>query len=666
MINDSVEQVFRVKSIAPAALELRDLKPYQLGIFDETTQRTVTNPAFCKGRPWSLVYKTPSTGSKGAFPDPNNVKVPIKSLIFTEGADKIVAFGKATTVRKPFIAYLGYNGIVPCETLKFECGATYQLVLHVTGKPIRDTFAGRNLTETIAFTTDCCVNCTEVDTANRALMNKIISEIENQSFYAKQFFDVHPISTCYPALTALTTVPFQDYCLTICDNGDEGALGDVQAAYQSSTIIRTDRVGALSTYKVECITALPAAYSQINTVLHNCDTCPAGYTLGLARKKYIVKIDNAAIGVNAAAWLAEVQAVTGLATAVAATLISRVGGISTYEVLFPLAFVTPAPGTIADTEVIFVVLNGTTCTQTTPTSTAWVQCGTSYKITRKLCMTLALGDCANAAADLVAIQAYYLGYPGLVPGSITQTDTTGCIATYELSQYSNCLEDGCDWLGSDSARFDTITPYSDPVGARIGEWLPCPCEGWTFAAITGAPIPPVASTEDCSLGLKFIGKIIEEPQVPVCVDDIWSMIETEGIEIEVSISKYDLERCEPLNVPWLVTQYPTAPDSLGSNWLRREVEARRYSKYDYDSPNQYNGAMSAAIRGEVYGVDPTKVYNHVSIFHNSQRRMGSQQTYMANREVVHLLVEAEKTALFAQVRLLANRIAESGGMCDFV
>ena len=654
MINKQIEQVFVVKSVAPAGLDLWDLKPYQIAIFNEGTQKTVASPLACKGSPFSLVWKAPGSGNGGSQPDQNNVKVPLKSLPMTN-VDGVWAFEDATPERKVFEAYLGYNGISPCKSLSLSCGETYQVTIHAKGKPVRDLL-GADYTEVVPVVTGCCDGCT-TDEAVKTTLTRMVEAIKTNAHYITNFFDVYPVYKCCPEPDPFETVAFQDYCVTICDDGSPSALGDVQVKYQSLNIYRSAREGGLSTYRTDCASSLPAPLVQTDTKLTNCTECPAGYTAVPGRKKYFVTIDNAGTGTTPANWLTEVQAAGAFSAAVAATRLSFRNGTSSYEVLVPLNFVEPA-SPISETTWVYQGIQDPYCIQTTPTSTAWVQCGTRYKVTRKLCMTLRVNDCADPAADLAALLAYYANTPNIVPGTLVQTDNTDCIATYEVEQYSPCVVDGCDWFGKDVVKFEDLPGY-------LGQsWSPCECEGWTFDN-DGCPVPPEVTVEQCQGGIKFVGKNFDN-DIPPCADDIWQEVEDQGVELEVAIGKFTLERCEPLDIPFQVVQWPSSPNSTGRNWLRREVQARRYANYKYWSPNQPDGAVIAARRGEIYGVEVHKNYNHVSVRHLSGKINGTQQFYVPTREVVHLLVESGKSVLLNQVKAMANSIAEAQGLCSLV
>ena len=652
-VNNQLSTVFNVKAIAPAGLKLHELKPFQLAVFDERTQRTLAAPPSTKNTPFRLVWKSPSQGFAGAFPDYFDVKKPVQSLAITDVHD--ITHGVAQPERKPFIGYLGYDGASVCKTLKFECNKTYEIVIHVKGKPVRDVH-GRNMTEVVPFHTGCCIDCDQVEN-QRVTLAKMVEEIQTNSFYVNKFFEVEQVYNICPDPSPFAKVDHFSYSISICDTGDEHALAAVQSAYQTLDIVRTARVDSTSTYTVECALTLPAAYVQTGTVLPNCVTCPAGFTASTARKKYIVTIDNAGTGTTPANWLTEVQAAGAFSVAVSATRLSRNGSVSVYEVLVPTNFVEPGTP-ISETTFVYVGEVGVTCTQTTPITTAWAQSGTSYKVTRTLCMTLKNSDCGNPASDLAAIQAFYLGTPDMVPGSLVQTDAGDCLSTYEIQQYSNCVVDGCDTVGKDKAKFRDLPGY-------LGQsWLMCKCAGWTVD-VDGCPVPPALTVENAQIGLKFTGKVFDTDRV-ACASDLWDDHENEGVTIEVALTDKTMEMCNQPVVDWYVAQWPTLQTGKGIWYAREEAQSREYDGYHYHSPKEMDGSLYAAKIGNSYTVDPDKFYNHISLYHEYRRTTGSVNNSSSNREMIVLVVENTKTLLFNQLKTLMNSVSVAQNLGKFL
>lgn len=650
-----VEQLFNVKSIAPGGLTLDQLRPFQLAVFDENTQRTVASPSDCKNKKFRLVYRTPSTGTKNTvWPDQKNLKLPVSS--FPIGfVDKIEKFEAATENRPVFEAYLGYNGESACRSLKLDCGKTYELTIHATGKPVTDTF-GRSLTEIIPYTAGCCENCTIAENGKTTVVG-MVEAIKNFSNHIGNFIDVHPVYDCCPVDTPFSETAMHAFYLTICDAGDANALGDVQVAYQTLDIYRSDRNGGYSTYKVECAASSPASYVQTGTVLSDCATCPSGFTSGPARKKYILEVDNASNGTNASQWLTEVQAVSGWSTAVSAKRLQTINGVAKYEVLVPTSF--SAPTITADAKYTFVADVPLTCTLTSPATTAWVQGEAKYKIKRKLQITLKNNDCGDTTDDLAALTTFVAAIPDYVSGSITQEIAGDCISIYTIEQYSNCVEDGCDWKGGFDAKFAKFPNYGQ------GEWVAVQCDGWTFDQ-DGCPVAPApVDAADCRAGLKFVSKNFEN-DILDCTDDYWQNEQTEGLEIYVSIADTTVNGCDRMDVDYTVVSRPLPQRGSGRALWRREIQIREGDGLDYIGANACDGLLTQDRKGEVYAVDPKKFYHTIDIFHNYTRNRGAVQGGVPIRERITLACEADKTALFADLKTLANTIATIQGNCDLL
>lgn len=665
MVNDQIERLFVVSSIAPAGIRAHQLRHGQIGLFDTDTNLTVDTPAKCKG-PVVLKWKSLHTGNReGYFKDMADLGKPHETLPITS-IDTALTLDQATDEVKVFEAYLGYDGVNECKNLSFSCGSTYILKIHAKGKPIRDQFGGHDRTFSVYFQTDCCEDCS-VDEAVTKTLQKIVKAVETQGDmkWLARFFDIDPIVSCCPTPAPFPKVDFFDFCMSVCDTGDVQALADVQAQYPGYEVYREKRDGATSHYRVDCVLTSPAAFVQSGHILADCGTCPAGYTPVAAQKKYIVTIDNAGVGTTPAQWLAEVQAAGAFSVATSAIRLSRNGSVSVYEVIVPGTFVEPTTP-IAETDFSFIADIPASCVQTAPVSIAWTQCGERYKITRKLCLTLKNGDCGAPAADLAEMQAFYASIPNVVPGSVIQTAAGDCLSTYTVEQYSDCLQDGCDEVGIYHAKFPAVPPYKGVA------WGTCECEGWTFD-VDGCPVPPAATIENCRGGLKFKGKKVEIDSTE-CEFSLLEGYETEGIELVVGIAKVegagDFTTCDWEQYPWTVTQMPKGPVGLGIKYLPMEVRSAQYEKVPfYDST--YQGVISGLTQNRVQGINwavkQNKLYNGVIFYHSSDKVRRLTKMDHATREAVMLLVPAEKTDLLASIKTLVNGIiAVKGDGCSYL
>lgn len=650
--------MFHVRSVAPAGLKLYQLRPFQLALYDEDLGTTVAAAVPGKDKKYKFVWKSPNKGLEGALGDTGNVKSPYVSLPITN-IEVASVFDKAVTERKPFIGYLGYDGVSACDTLKFECGKSYQLQVHATGKPVRDVHGKSSYTEVIGFTTPCCEGCS-AEVATKTVLSEIQNQFYNQSKYVKNFFDLEQVYSCCPAPDPFAKVDFFDYCMSVCDAGDDIALADVQNQYQALKVFRSEYKDGTSTYKVEGVTSQPAAYSKRDTLLSDCGTCPAGYTVVAGYKKYIVRIDNAGTGTTAGNWLTEVQAAGAFSAATAATRISRDGSTSVYEVKVPLNFVEPA-NPISETSFIYVGSVEPTCLQTTATTFAWAQCGQSYKITRTLCITVKNGDCDNAGVDLAKLQAAYASVPDVVPNSLVAVDAGDCLSTYEIQQYSNRVVDGCDTVGADRAKFAPLPSYN---GAN---WTMCKCEGWTVDN-DGCPVPPVATDPaECLGGLKFIGKVFES-DLRKDMADIFSGSQNEGVYLEVTLGDPTyFDNCTKPSVTWKVVQTPTLLSGQGIFYAQIEADSRSRQGICYTSPLDTMGKLLQDRRGvSPVTVDLEKFYHHIAVLHRYESKNHAVANFANTRENILLVFDKDKTTLAADLKFLVNSLLSAQGMTKLV
>lgn len=645
MLNRQLPTSFLVKAIAPAGKRAMDLAPFELGLIDKDSNLTVSAATYAPDKSYQFVLGSPSTGADNAqFGDIRGAAMPLRSLPITR-IDKVHVFDEATAEAKPFVAYLGYDGINDCKNLSFECGSTYGLMVQVRGKNVRDVF-GRNLMEIIPFHTDCCEGCTLTE-ASSATADKIMEAIKKDSFYVNQFFKAELVKECCPAEAPFDKVDYTVYRLKVCDMGDINALADVKIAYPGYDISRVSRDGAYSTYEM-CIPAAdaaPADFEQVDNVLVNCDTCPDDYTLVPSSQVYLVTL---AYDGNDDP-LTHIQTV--LPTATAATLMKVNGTQATFQVSLPAAYVE-AP--IDDVQLVKVGDSSPYCTQDTPSSTSWVEAGDKYKIARTVTLTLKNVDCdgSDRLADLIAT---YAGKHDIVAGSIAIKEAGDCLTVYEMDQLNNaCLEDGCDVFGKDGAVWNPIPAFEGFV------WTTDPCEGWTVDG-DGCPVPPANVTDTCNVGIKFTGAFLDR-KTNRCSFAIDNQVFVDPVEIEVTIIDQHTEPCTPLQVDWTVVQYPTIAQGLGEFVARELVKSRGYEGYIYSNPNSEMGVVWREALGYEYGFEPEKLYNHISLYHNSDRNRYAYKSDSSNRELIKLYVEATNGTLMDSLKTFLNATLVGQGL----
>ncbi len=654
----SLRTAFLVESIAPAGVKMFDLKPHQLAIVDGEcpnevlglpTFRDFPRVTFALGSP-NKGQDTTQNGTVKTFNNNLNVDVPFLSEpVYGHYISKAYV-SKPNRNPKNYVAYLGYNGTNECEGMKLECGRTYALDIELIGRGVRSVF-GRDVREMLEISTPCCDTCGDEcsNTVNcTAFIDQAIKNIYKSKLVGR-FIKAEKVVSCCPAPPALVTTPYKKFCLSLCDEGDGSALARVQRQYQTASIYRKSRKGSISTYEFCQLGSLPdpVDFTQTSTVIPDCPTCVdmPGFTLVAGGQVRVVTIDNDGAGTTAAQYLAEVQA--KYPTAISADRIDFQFGTSTYSVVFPAGFVPPTP---LPTETTISPVQGSTssrCVQDAPIVTPWSQCGDAYKVTRKLCLTMTLSDCNATTPDLADIVAYYEGRQDIVAGSIVQTGTDGCKASYEIEQFNNaCLEDGCDTIAV--AQFDPIPSYKGFI------WETCKCEGWTVDTNTGCFVPPVVDNPDCKCGIKFTTAFIDT-RTGGCAFDPNDARFYEPVNIQASIRPIgETNMCDPLNVPFKIMQYPTFEELSGQEVIRDIILYRRYRLEKYYSPSEANAAKWSRAEGLEYGVDVDKHYYAVHLFHTVEQSTNMTRSNYAPREEIVFYVAEDNVAVLDQLIKMIN------------
>jgi len=616
-LNRQVPTVFIPKSIAPAGKRAYELKPFELALIDCESGLSVTKAEYKQDRTYELVWKSPSMGANNSlFPDQSGAQLPIRSLPIHR-IKRAHTFKGANDTPKPFVGYLGWDGISDCKTLNFECSKDYGLLINVRGEAVRNTFH-RNMNEIIPFNTDCCDDCCEDERCDKTVDN-ILEAIQRSSFYVQNYFKVEKVKSCCPAEDPFDKKPFNKWTLEVCDDGSAGALAAVQKQYPTYDIECIGHDRPYSTYEVcipcdpnaapgagvnakitsddphpECVQ--PADYVQKRYKALECDNCPEcpEGTPACGGDKLIVCFNApAAAGVATFEEFEESYYADPMAapTAIEALLVAaggKVPGVDasckvnllgvdcdklTVQVCVPDAEALKEHG-LADITITHIGSCQKWCEYEAEYS--WCDAGPTYKVERQMCLTLKQDDClpsdatqeeaeaaaANILADVIAYYSDHRGNLGydLVDISIrTVSDklkVNKCVFEIVATQCSDCLEDGCDTFGKDGAKFDTVGAY------KGFSWNCCACEGVEYEdvlddageVIGSCPVWITEEDPDCLCGLKFTGAFIDK-EILECTFAIDDNVEREPIEIEVSIiSQYD------------DTDFNAACDTMAVDW----------------------------------------------------------------------------------------------------
>lgn len=260
-----------------------NLKPTQFGIFN-SRYKAVTSANEAKKSPY-IVFGQGRIENVPGLTHKYSDKVSPGSLIEWYKTT-------ASPTAKHQITYAGFDGVDNTKTLKAGCDQQYSLTIRGRSLYIDTAFA-YGLTRTVTVTTPCCEdcgdNCESIDP--RFLANAFAEKINAEPMLSK-FYVATPVFECETPPDDPTTIPTITYCVSFCDNGDDGALSAVQAQYPDDVVTRSERVGSISTYQLERLASAGAPAAMLVTLpvrLAVCDVCPATYTLQGESEQYIIE-----------------------------------------------------------------------------------------------------------------------------------------------------------------------------------------------------------------------------------------------------------------------------------------------------------------------------------------------------------------------------------------
>lgn len=725
-LNRQLKTVFVPKFVAKAGKHMTDLRPFELALVDCESGITVNAAKYCSDRKYELVMKTGSQGMNNAmFGDTRNAQLPIKSLAI-DRVTKAHSFEDADPNGKPFIAYLGWDGVSNCKTLSLPCGEEYALNINIKGEGIRNTF-GRNMNETIPFDTGCCDDC-PTDQQCDLTMDAILKSIRKNSFYVKNYFKVNKVKSCCPESTPFPKKRYMTFRLTLCDNGDSAALADVQAQYPDLKVECVNRVDSFTTYEV----CLPCEFSQTDQ-----DAITVAETDLQTAMDAVVDPDNVTAAEQTAIDTAQADLDTAIETAEdnANTSCTPDDFVQTQTKILVCDECPDCPDTLTKVEAgdKYVVCFTDTAVQavapfaefesedTTVSSAAIEDLAATFpgynadsasilgfdcgKVTLQLCVTVDTDVSAFADGTSTKIGEC----KGMCKGENTVEWCEGD-EKYKISR-KQCIvvkNDDCEvpvsleevmesLMGADivdgtlvatngkcNTRFeveqcnnacleDGCDTYGkdgakfDRLPAFNGHiWKDCDCEGWSFDG-DGCPIAPTVDLENCLCGLKFESNPAFR-EILECVHDITDNIEREPYTIEVSLVKQEQEdsKCDPLKIDWTVVQYGTHAEGDGRFAFREEVISRNYDGYIYVSPKQALGSLIQKRLGYEYAIDPSKFYNSISLYHNYDRDRTYHKFDASTRELIKIFVERDNVVLLEQLKTFFNATLMEGGACNLL
>lgn len=571
----SFSQVFVTNS--PALLAqgktVDSLAVGQIGLLDAKTYTAVTAPTYAKNKALYAVWGTPDlfTGDFSGMPNENEYSKIIKGKLI-----KKVRAKKAQRGQTP-IYTVGWSGdVADTDTLFANQGEAKSLFIKLSGTIIDRLYDKQGIVKEFLTTPPCLSDC--ADTCGtldcKAIATELAEQINNDKDF-KKFIKAKALITCDGG-TAPTTESCYQFTLSICDTGDAAALGIVQAQYPNDNVSFLSREGSISTYVVTKSTnSAPSSFTSTGVFIANCSSCPSGYTYTANAKVFQVKT---ATSVNSTAVAAAFTGETSI------TQISADPSFNVFMVTFATSVVDAtiiAQGTAAGYVTTLVGIQSAICTQTSPTTTAWVAGDVLEKQAKTFHITLADSVCGtNRLADLQA------AYPALTISIVNAGGS--CVHTYETSVFSECYPLGC--------AIETIT-FNKPAMFEGAEWI---------------EVIPTDTTTNCKCGLQLETAFFNV-NTNECTFDYFPY-ENDIVHIQVSNYNPDFN-ASPCEGEWVVKQIRQVqfPQGHGAYIQHLEKESKQY-----DQRFRSFDPVVRQVQGYQLQADPNKFYDQYVIEYDTK------------------------------------------------
>lgn len=484
---------------------------------------------------------------------------------------------------------IGYNGVDADTAITFKIGDRKTIYLKLCGEQV-GLLGYPNNTVEIEYTMEAdkcdpyesCFDCDDcLDVNCQPLVQGYVDFLNSYELKGgvalTELIEVNPVKSCATEETFALT-PYDFYCMSVCDTGDQNALALVQAQYPDFKIIKKDRVGSTTTYEFIALQGTTVAdYKQsIASVLKGCEDCPAGYTEVVGGVIYALALEDEGADLVATA--------EGLPGAVAGTgkKNGQDFGVGYYTVVLDNAltqveidaFVLANPTATID----LVGDVATICENATVTTVAWAVCGTcnaseeEYKIT--------LPDDCNGER-LAELQA---AYPNLVVtyDSVNSTNTVSVTGTLGTA---NITIGGVDYLATFNTDLattatDFVTTHASAILTATGAVLTSTGDILTVEGVT-AELPTLTVTNltgdlDGTIGVAAI--------VPItggCTTKYKTTVKTNLV----------CEECDPI---YLAAFSSEAPSDFEANKWAKVVNETAYTSC----------LCGVKFKGKVFEINP--------------------------------------------------------------
>lgn len=487
---------------------------------------------------------------------------------------------------------LGFDGVDTTKNLNVKEADSFTFWITLSGTPIANLLGDTPKTHYAVWTEQFTVQLPCVDPRSdnyiatydpNVVGDAVIAEINKRKIIGGQFLTDYIQATKLVSCktpSGLPTVSYTVYTLTVADNGDQAALGKVQAQYPGEVIKRIKRNGIFSTYEVTVLTSdgAPTAFSNeqfpVVPACAECPSgCPSGYTLQEAQDVWVVQrplSEDTDLHDNTAR-TAFAEAVESDYSANASEFLSYNGSTASVKLYFDAG--TSVSALLSDAA-IQIGTNESICVQDSPESISWVSCKTCTAATKDFVITIK----DSCDVDYLALlQAEYGDGVSLVSEN---SDT--CTSQYKLTVQSDNKD--CD------ACAEVLWTFTAPK----------PFQGLVWTEVLGEHYG-----KDCNIGIRF-KSIYEQRKAKECFLKQVAY-EFEPLFISVSTRNPDPNNysvlCET-DVPVTVVQNVEYPKGIG----RVVADQVIASNYQFNQPWRKNAAERDAFEYEL-GIDLQGVYD---------------------------------------------------------
>ena len=319
---------------------------------------------------------------------------------------------------------LGYNGIDPETSFKFNRGTGhFNLWLELCGGgiPYNGSGLSKEIFEVSVHIPECDITdtCTECDACEdvdpKAITEELIRRLKEKQLTGgtsiEQYVDITPIYKCDNDGDR-ELIPYNFFEITVCDRGTENDLSKVQAQYPSYKVVAKDRKGPNSVYEILVPDAdgAPSDYSVgLDSILKDCEDCPAGYSASEAGYIYAITIED-----DGADLTTDIDDVPGFVTG-SVIKSGNDNGVGFYTVLVEDKLTDAEITTFLEASAVkstatFKELGEARqiCSSNTVSTTPWVETGTCNISTDQYTITLKDDKCGNSRLD--ELQRFYPEY----------------------------------------------------------------------------------------------------------------------------------------------------------------------------------------------------------------------------------------------------------------